>query len=288
MCTCISTRRFFGRTLDVEASYGEKVVVTPRNFPLPFRQKENLSAHCAIMGMAHVVDNYPLYYDAMNEHGLCMAGLHFPKSCRYFSLKPGKDNLTSFEVPLWILGTCTSVMEARPLLCRMNILDTAFSPELPTSPLHWLLADGQHSVVIESGENGLQIYDDPEGALTNEPPFPKQMALLRRYSPKNRGKGLPGDWTSPARFQRAVYAKENLPKETVGDFFRTMDTIFVPKGSVKVQGRDHYTAYTSCCDRKTHTYHYTTYDHRAPVAVDITSFKLDAKTLLFPGKEVSP
>jgi choloylglycine hydrolase len=39
--------------------------------------------HYAMVGVATVIDNYPLYYDAANEHGLCIAGLNFPGNACY-------------------------------------------------------------------------------------------------------------------------------------------------------------------------------------------------------------
>ena len=77
MCTAITYKTqdtYFGRNLDLELSYGEEVVITPRNFPLAFRHLAPLTTHFAIIGMATVAPSdgqpYPLYYDAINEHGL--------------------------------------------------------------------------------------------------------------------------------------------------------------------------------------------------------------------------
>lgn len=76
MCTAATykTKDFYmGRTLDYEFSYGDEITVTPRNYPFHFRHMEELENHYAIIGMAHVADDYPLYYDAVNEKGLGMA-----------------------------------------------------------------------------------------------------------------------------------------------------------------------------------------------------------------------
>ena len=283
MCTCISMGRFFGRTLDVEASYDEKVVLVPRRFELPFRKADTIASHYAVIGMAHTVDGYPLFYDAMNEHGLCIAGLHFPESCKYFPPSAGKNNITSFELPLWLLSRCTSVAEALPLLRRLNVWEEAFSESLPTTPLHWLLADAKRSVAIESCRDGLQIHENSVGVLTNEPPLPRQMAHLHRFSPRERGRGLAGDFSSPARFQRAVYGKENSPEESREQFFHIMDLVSIPKGCVKVRGRDHYTAYTCCCDREKGIYYHSTYDCRTIAGTKMQSCHLDGCCLLqFP------
>ena len=86
MCTAISmqtTNHYFGRNLDLEYSYLEKIVITPRHFPLTFHHQSTLSSHFAIIGMAYIKENYPLYYDATNEKGLSMAGLNFPEYADY-------------------------------------------------------------------------------------------------------------------------------------------------------------------------------------------------------------
>ena len=79
MCTAATylTKDFyFGRTLDYDCSYGEEVTITPRSYPFRFRAVGTLSRHYAMIGMAHVAQGYPLYYDAVNEKGL---GIH--KKC---------------------------------------------------------------------------------------------------------------------------------------------------------------------------------------------------------------
>ena len=84
MCTAAvyKTKDFyFGRTLDYEFSYGDEIAVTPRNYVFNFRHSGKLENHYAIIGMAHVAGDYPLYYDAINEKGLGMAGTEFRGKC---------------------------------------------------------------------------------------------------------------------------------------------------------------------------------------------------------------
>ena len=81
MCTSIAMNMdgfYFGRNLDLEYQFGERVAFTPRNFPFSFRKEKPLNQHLALIGMATVQDGYPLYAEAANERGLCMAGLSFP------------------------------------------------------------------------------------------------------------------------------------------------------------------------------------------------------------------
>ena len=93
MCTALVRGGFFGRTLDLECSYDEQVVVLPRNAPLPFRLCDGLPHHHAFVGMAHTADGHPLFYDGVNEHGLAMAALNFPHSAAYLPPAPDKVNL---------------------------------------------------------------------------------------------------------------------------------------------------------------------------------------------------
>ena len=119
MCTAVTLKTkdfYFGRTLDYEHSYSEEVTVTPRNFPLFFRHMGTRNTHYALIGMAHVLEDYPLYFDALNEKGLAMAGLNFVGYAHYRACSEGKDNIASFELIPWILSQCASVKEARNLL----------------------------------------------------------------------------------------------------------------------------------------------------------------------------
>ena len=73
MCTAVTYKTkdfYFGRTLDYEFSYCEEVTVTPRNYPFRFRTMGTMGQHYAMIGMAFVQEDYPLYYDAVNEKGL--------------------------------------------------------------------------------------------------------------------------------------------------------------------------------------------------------------------------
>lgn len=115
-----------GRTLDYEFSYGDQITVTPRNYLFSFLHMPSLSHHYAMIGMACVMDDYPLYYEAFNEKGLGIAGLNFVGNAVYFDPKPEKDNIAQFELIPWILGTCASLAEAKESLSRINLISTPF------------------------------------------------------------------------------------------------------------------------------------------------------------------
>ena len=310
MCTAVTyqTRdHYFGRNLDLECSYQESVTVTPRNFPLPFRHLPTLSTHHAMIGMAYVVDGYPLYYDATNEKGLSMAGLSFPDNAHYFPVQPGRDNVASFEFIPWILGRCACVSQAEELLGRIHLTDTPFSQTLPPTPLHWIIADRERSLVVESVREGLQVYEDPIGVLTNNPPFDFQLFHLsnflnltnhppvNRFSsklalrPHSRGMGamgLPGDLSSPSRFVRAAFTKLNSrsgesESESVSQFFHILGSVAQQRGCVHLgEGNYEITVYSSCCNVDKGIYYYTTYENSQITGVDMGREDPDGRFLI--------
>ena len=299
MCTAITykTKEFyFGRTLDNEMSYGEKVTITPRNYPFCFRSSGVLKQHYAMIGMAHVEKNYPLYYDAINEKGLGMAGLNFVGNAYYNKQVKGMDNIAQFEFIPWILCQCASVNEAMTLLKNINLDNMMFSSEFPPSQLHWIIADRKKAITVESVKEGLKIYDNTVGVLTNNPPFDQQMMHLNNYMslspkpPKNlfsgnvnlyacsRGMGalgLPGDLSSQSRFVRAAFVRLNSVSkcseaESVSQFFHILGAVDQQRGCCDTgEGKYVITVYTSCCNADRGIYYYTTYDNHQITAVDM-------------------
>lgn len=310
MCTAITyeTRDFyFGRTLDYDISYSEEVTITPRNFPLPFRHRETLESHHAIIGMAHVVDDYPLYFDAVNEKGLAMAGLNFVGYADYKPPVSGRDNIAVFEFLPWILGQCATVAEARELLKNLNLTDTSFRADLPPAQLHWLLADHHEAVTIESVQEGLRVYPNPVGVLTNNPPFPQQVLRLTDFmhlspeephnhfskaidlQPYSRGMGamgLPGDLSSQSRFVRAAFTKLNSlsgtsESESVSQFFHILGTVEQVKGCCRLgDGKCEVTLYTSCCNTDKGIYYYKTYNSHQITGINMHREKLEDRFLI--------
>lgn len=308
MCTAVTyqtNHSYFGRTLDLEYSYNETVTITPRNFPFGFRKKGCMEQHYAIIGMATVVDDYPLYYEAANEHGLGMAGLNFSGNAYYFPVDEEKDNIAPFEFIPWILSQCKNVGEAKILLEKINLCNINFSEEFPLSPLHWIIADGECAITVESVAEGLKIYDNPVGVLTNNPTFDYHMMHLSDYMnlthqvPENRfGKielkpysrgmgafGLPGDLSSASRFVRASFVKLNSisgngEMESVSQFFHILGAVEQQRGCVRMSdGSYEITEYTSCINLDQGIYYYTTYENQCISAVNMHRCDLEGKEL---------
>ena len=310
MCTAATYKTkdfYFGRTLDYEFSYGDEITITPRNYEFNFRMGKKMENHYAIIGMAHVVGDYPLYYDAINEKGLGIAGLNFVGNAYYNDCADGKDNIAQFELIPWILCQCETVKEVRELLKNINITNEPFSEKFPLAQLHWIIADKNETITVESMKDGLKVYDNPLGVLTNNPPFDKQMFELNKYmnlspkSPQNnfsnklnmeyysRGMGaigLPGDLSSQSRFVRVSFVKMNSvsgddEKSSVSQFFHILNSVDQQRGCCDVgDGKYEITIYTSCCNASKGIYYYTTYNNHQITGVDMFKENLDGDKII--------
>lgn len=310
MCTAISYKtkdHYFGRNLDIECSYKESVVITARHFSLGFRKEREFPKHYAIIGIAYVEQDYPLYYDATNEKGLSMASLSFSGNAVYSSEKDDKYNVAPFEIIPWVLGQCSNVQEARKLLEKTNLIKIAYNKELPITALHFMISDKYETIVVEPLEDGLHIHENPIKVLTNNPTFPYHLQNLNNYmhltkkEPVNnfakelfletysRGMGamgLPGDLSSGSRFVRAAFTKWNSingdsEEESVSQFFHILGSVEQQKGCVQIEkGEYEYTAYSSCCNTDKGIYYYRTYYNSQITAVELHKENLESKDLI--------
>ena len=308
MCTAVSFKtkgHYFGRNLDLDCSYGESVVVTPRRFPLVFKRQSAMDVHLAMIGMAVIRDGYPLYYDAANETGLCAAALNFPGYAHDAPEMPQKRNVASYEVIPWLLAQCVNVSQARALLGQANLVRIPFSKELPMTPLHFLISDADASLVLEQTKEGLRIHDNPFGILTNSPPFDYHMTRMRDFmalsshqpenwldpavelTPCSRGMGalgLPGDLSSSSRFVRAAFTKAHslcgeTDEESITQMFHILSSVAHVRGSVMVGDQPQITVYSSCLDADRGVYCYTTYENRQITVIDMHRENLDGNRL---------
>lgn len=311
MCTSIALNDsgfYFGRNLDLEYGIGERVVIAPRNFPFEFRRVGKMEAHYAMIGMAAVQEKYPLYAEAANEKGLCIAGLNFPGNSYYPAEEAEeKSNISPFELTAWLLGQCASVREARALLEKTRLVRIDFSDSMPLTPLHWHIADREESIVLESMKDGMHIYENPVGVLTNNPPFDFHMMNLHQYLnltsgyPENRFSeraelkpfgvglgafGLPGDYSPASRFIRAAFLRFNSVSDgseagEIARFFHLLDAVAMPDGVVRTEkGPFEYTRYSCCVHADQGILYYKTYLNSALTAVDMRRENLDGDALI--------
>lgn len=311
MCTCIKwlwqNNLYFGRTLDSTVNYALDVVITPRNYPFSFRFSRVIDKQYAMIGMAKVCEGYPLYAEAVNEKGLCMAGLEFPGNACYFSETRGKPNVAPFEFIPYILRQCETIDEVMSLLQNVRLVHAEYSEYLPVASLHWIIADIKKSIVVESTEEGLYVYDNPYNVLTNNPPFPYHRDNMQNYLnitaayPKNRlchrlslqpysygmgAFGLPGDYSSPSRFVKAVFIAGNVndikdEREAVLHYFHMLDSVSPIKGTaLSEDGKSNYTIYSSCIDAQKGIYYYKTYWDFRITAIQMANEDLCAEEVI--------
>lgn len=287
MCTAISYKdKFFGRNLDLEFELPfSKLIVVPKKYLIKEKvSNEILEIKYDLIGIGMVIDNYPLYYDAMNEKGLFMAGLNFEGYAKYFSINPKKKNICPFEFILYILGKCKDVNEVKEQLKDINLVDINFSDNIKNTPLHWMVSDKTSSIVIESTIKGIKIYDNFYGVLTNNPEFSYHLENMNNYinlSPDIKRPlfsdqlsiisnglsttGLPGGLSSIDRFVRVAYTKLtsiSLDNEidNVNQFFHILNSVNQVKGTVVAhEKRYELTIYSNCYSLDTLTCYYKTY-----------------------------
>ena len=309
MCTCISLKTrdcYFGRNLDLESRFGEKVVITPRNYEFKLKRGETFKTKYAMIGMATVVESYPLYAEASNEKGLSMAGLYFPDYAYYKNEEEGKINITPFELIPWALGNFETIEELKPVLENVNLINISFSDKLPLTALHWMISDKKDCIVLEQTKEGLKIYSNPVGVLTNNPPFSYHLTNLNNYlnlTPnfaENRfsnkieldaygngmgALGLPGDNSPSSRFIRAAFNKLNSAcdsdeKGSVSQFFHILDSVSMVRGTTITKNKNYDITNYSCCINITKgIYYYKTYDNHQITAIRMNENNMNSKKL---------
>lgn len=309
MCTCFKIKGndlLIGRNMDIEYTFGEKVVIVPREYNWTWRETKNLSNSFAMMGIATIFNDYPLFAEAVNEKGLVMASLNFPDNAYYFDKIEGKHNLTPFELIPYVLKHFETVKEAKQYLKDLNLINQAFSENLPLAPLHFILMDENDCIVIESEKDGLHIYDNPTNVLTNNPQLPSHLVNLENYrnlqvkNPENNllnkeGKiygqglgafGLPGDSSPMSRFVQTCFYKscsELLEKEQINEsqVLLILQKVSMLRGCVKTkEDKWDITSYSACINSSKLTYFIKTYDNLNVFKVSLLNENLDSKNLI--------
>lgn len=266
MCTALKYKTCMGRNYDYEQSYKETITNLPKDY--------NGNMYSIIGVCTGLVKDYPLFYDGMNEYGLCCSALAFSGNAHYNEFMNEKHNLPPYDFVQEILGNHKTVQEARDYLEDTNIIDDAYSERFPNSDLHWFICDKKEAITVESGYNkdhsktGLYIYENRYNVLTNNPPFMKQIescikqnGLIGTYPFRNddyfsRGTetyGLLGDTTSMSRFQRAYYYTGHMtgaesPFKDDVETFHLLDTVKQVYGATPVGKSYEYTIYSAMYD----------------------------------------
>ncbi|RHW58032.1 linear amide C-N hydrolase [Clostridium botulinum] len=311
MCTSVTLKtkdgkNLFGRTMDFSVKFNESVRLVPRNFKWTnVTDKEEKSTKYAFIGMSIVTDNHPVFADGVNEKGLTCATLYFPGFAKYEEENiENKENIACYDFVLWALSQFKHLEEVKKSLENVVVINKVLSILNFAPPLHWILSDKSgKSIVVEKTNRGLEVFDNPIGVMTNSPNFEWHLSNLRQYigvrakqfdnvtwndlelSAFSQGSGtfgLPGDFTPPSRFVRAVYLKNNIVDiddeiEGVNGIFHILSNCEIPKGTVlKSDNACDYTLYTSAMCSESATYYYYTYEDCQISAVHLFNENLDA------------
>ena len=289
--------------------FNQTVMIIPRGYQ--YQEKVNgtmVTNQRAIIGMGTVIDNHPLLADAMNESGLCCAGLNF-EGYAYFEKEPveGKNNIAPYDFIQWTLSNHETVEEVKRGIEQLEIVDRPVNPKTPVPMLHWIITDRTgKSIVVEKTKDRLTVHDNPLGVMTNNPTFDWHMTNLNEYlhltpaAPKavNWGNhtlnslgigagtlGMPGDFASVSRFVRIAYIRTHMPKiendvQAITQFFHMLDYVKMVKGGVLTdEGLEDGTTYASCMDQEKGVYYYKTYENNRLNAVDMHKEQLEGTEL---------
>ncbi len=298
MCTSMTLplpdgRQLFGRTLDWHEHFGEQVAEIPagfrfafgracRSFAVTLPSDFPVESRYALLGTLNLSDSvdgirgYPLFADACNRRGLCMAGLRFAKYALYVDpTTPAPSgqtvDLAPWELIPYILGTCATIAEVRAALAHVRVVNVPFrlpgGVEIPNQPLHWQIASAnaaEGSLVLEATTAGLQIYDATPGVMANHPTYAEQLVAWASFQKEDIP--LPGGYSSTDRMLRAAYVRAATakalsayedPVPPVNRFFHAIAAVSPPIG-VHDNGQGwQRTLYTACMDGRRGTYSVT-------------------------------
>jgi choloylglycine hydrolase len=264
----------------------------------------------------------PAIVDGLNEKGLGIGIFYFPGYAKYQEVKEEDvdKTLAPWELPVYLLGNCANVKEAIEAARNVRVGEVVQKNMGLVPPCHYIINDtNERCVVLEYVGGELKIHDNPLGVITNSPTFDWHVTNLRNYvnltvnnvppvdlagielHSFGQGSGmlgLPGDFTPPSRFIRAVaFSQSALPVATAHEgvlqAFHILNQFDIPKGAAR--GVDNgkvmadYTLWTSASDLKNHRYYFRTFDNSRIRMIDLEKMNLDAKeikTISMAGKEV--
>jgi len=307
------------RTLEFATDIHSDVIMVPRGYARTGTTPDGKpgltwKAKYASLGANGV--GLPFIFDGLNEKGLAVGTFYFPTSAGYmpYTAADAGKSIAPWEVGSWLLENFASVEEARDNIGKIVVPSVIFAAWGFAPPVHYVAHDASgKSIVIEYAGGKLNVYDNPLGVITNSPTFDWQMTNLRNYvnfsmsnvppvklgsvtlQPFGQGSGMlgiPGDFTPPSRFVRAVaFSQSVLPSKTgedaVLEAFHVLNNFDIPKGAAREHEKDEhgnimadYTLWTAASDLKAKRYYFRTYENSQIRMVDLMKMDLDAKEIV--------
>jgi choloylglycine hydrolase len=240
--------------------------------------------------------------DGINDQGLYVGLFYFPDYASYPDAT--KDNasraMAPHEYANWLLGNFANVDEVKANFNKVVLVPVVLDAIKQVPPVHFVVHDKSgKSVVIEPTDKTLKLFDNPLGVVTNSPTFDWHMTNLRNYvnltidnvPPLNLGgitlaqfgqgsglRGLPGDFTPPSRFVRAVaFSQSAVQSDTAAQAvlqaFHILNNFDIPYGAVRDvrggQSYPEYTTWTSASDLKNLRWYFKTFGDQSIHSVDL-------------------
>ncbi len=305
----------YARTLEFGQDIASNIIIIPRNYTFtgtaPSGKAEGLQwqSHYAVVGANALNINHII--DGVNEKGLAGGLFYFVDFAHYQEIAQEnyKKSLAPWELITWILTNFSTVDEVKKALTSIFVGSTTFGPWGFVPPVHAIVHDTTgKSLVIEYVNENLFVYDNPLGAFTNSPPFDWHMINLGNYlnlKPTNTQNiqlkngvtvpslgqgsgmlGLPGDFTPPSRFIRAVAFSQSIvvgnnENEALDAAFHLLNLFNIPLGVVRHLENNKelydYTQWTSASDLRNKRYYFHTYENPQIYSVDLMKHNLQAK-----------
>lgn len=306
----------YARSMEFGIDLKSEAIIIPRDYKFvgdTASGKPGLAwqARYAVVGLNGA--GQELVVDGLNEKGLASGIFYFPSYAQYQDVAPAEESqsLAPWQVVTWILTNFANVDEVRAGLAQVKVGNVEFAPMKMTPPMHFIVHDetGQ-SLVIEYVGGELKLYDNPIGVVTNSPTFDWHITNLRNYvnltatnlppvdlaglklGQLGQGSGmlgLPGDFTPPSRFVRAVaLSQATLPgvtgDDTVRQAFHVLDSFDIPLGTVRSgdngQTAYEYTQWTSASNLKSRSYYFHSYDNRRIRRLDLIAAETSGTSII--------
>ena len=322
-CTGITLRAADGtvvsaRTLEFGIDLDSSVIVIPRGFVRTGTTPTGANgmhwkARYASLGANGA--GLPFLFDGVNEKGLAVGLFYFPTTAGYMNYHAADNarTIAPWEVGSWLLENFATIDEVKTHIADIAVVNVVFEKWGFVPPVHFVVHDASgRSIVIEYVAGTLHVHDDPLGVMTNSPTFDWQMTNLRNYvnfslvnvpavevggvklTAFGQGTGMlgmPGDFTPPSRFVRAVaYSTSVMPSKTgeaaVLEAFHILNNFDIPEGAIRESRRDAHgnivaerTIWTSAADLKRRRFYFRTYENSQIRCVDLMAMPLDARNI---------
>ena len=245
-----------------------------------------------------------LIQDGMNEKGLSVNVFYHPGFAEYAKLDPKKSasSIEALDVAQYLLTTSATIEDVKKAMAAVSVVGVLEPAIGIAPPIHLIVTEPTgRAVVIEFTKGVTTFHEAPLGVITNAPNYDWHMTNLRNYlnlsavslpdkeiedlnfQPLGAGSGmigLPGDFTPPSRFVRAVaFSKTARPTdsgpETMYEMFRILDNFNLPLGAAEgdglrdTEGMRSATIWTTAYDTKNLILQYHTQHNRRIRQVDL-------------------